>query len=89
MASSHSKVITTESPCRKTLKISVNDVDEVLERQQGVLQKRTKRGVVWDKWYEKWRSRVMISRTPYHLGYFSSYEDACAAIDDFRAERGL
>lgn len=45
------------------------------------------KGVSWDKRYQKWAARLSILGSPKHVGYFSSLEEARAAMEKFRAER--
>lgn len=39
------------------------------------------KGVHWNKQNGKWRSRIMVNRRVYHLGFFENSEDAAKAYD--------
>ena len=95
MVSSNCKTISTKSARRTTLKLSVSDVDNVLQRTKDTRDEgsapfpSTKVGVAWDRERESWKARHSVKGVRYFLGRFDRYEDACTTIDEFRAEHGL
>lgn len=44
------------------------------------------KGVSWVTKFKKWRVRIYVKRTMYHLGYFNSFEEAVAVSQKARIE---
>jgi hypothetical protein len=80
----------TNSPRRTSLNLTQKDIYDAMSVcvvEEGTTHR--KRGVIWDKRQRKWRVRLMLNGTRRHIGYYTNYEQACQAVDDFRKKNGI